>query len=671
MHVTLNLKKYPKAIFLMGPTASGKTKIAEKLKKYLPVEIISVDSACIYRDMNIGTAKPILSGLECSSYHLIDICDPSERYSIKDFKNDALDIMKKIILNGRIPLLVGGITWISSGFYTIKEAERGVILRLGKFHHIVQPGLNWRPSFIDTIYPVNVESVRELAASGIMLTSDENVVRVEMNVQYKVIHPKNYLFSVTNADNSLRQATDSALRGVIGKYTMDRILTEGRTLVRSDTQKILEETIQPYNMGIELLDVNFQTARPPEEVKAAFDDAIAARENEQQYIREAEAYANEVQPQANGKAQRILEEGRAYKARTILEAQGEVQRFTKVLPEYKIAPKITRERLYIDTMERILNQLLKSSELKSSTHNINSTNLYQNQNDVNSKNYQDNSETSHNYKKNPHTKKKTVKHLDAKIQTMENQADRFVTMEKKDLIVDSYIKWKIINFSRYYLATGGGDVAQGEVLLKRKFSDRLRSELGRLDVKGIVTDSRNKLMSDVRFALNNGTSGIDEEDNIYSKKIDTTVSVEQTQEIGIHPNSMAALGIEVVDVRIKQINLPSEVSDAIYQRMRAEREAVARRHRSQGKEEAEKLRATADYKVTRTLAEAKRQSLIIKGEADAETAKLYALSFNADPEFYVFIRSLRAYENSFSNTQDLILIDSKSNFLRFMHNAEN
>uniref|UniRef100_A0A1A9UK50 Band 7 domain-containing protein n=1 Tax=Glossina austeni TaxID=7395 RepID=A0A1A9UK50_GLOAU len=253
---------------------------------------------------------------------------------------------------------------------------------------------------------------------------------------------------------------------------------------------------------------------------------------------------------------------------------------------------------------------------------------------------------------------------------MENQADRFVTMEKKDLIVDSYIKWKIIDFSRYYLATGGGDVAQGEVLLKRKFSDRLRSELGRLDVKGIVTDSRNKLMSDVRFALNNGTSGIDEEDNIYNKKLDST-SFEQTQEIGIHPNSMAALGIEVVDVRIKQINLPSEVSDAIYQRMRAEREAVARRHRSQGKEEAEKLRATADYKVARTLAEAKRQSLIIKGEADAETAKLYALSFNADPEFYVFIRSLRAYENSFNNTQDLILIDSKSNFLRFMHNVDN
>lgn len=251
------------------------------------------------------------------------------------------------------------VVWSVSGLYTIKEAERGVVLRFGKYHHLVQPGLNWKPTFIDYVIPVNVESVRELAASGMMLTSDENVVRVEMNVQYRVIDPKHYLFSVTDADDSLRQATDSALRGVIGKYNMDRILTEGRTVVRSDTRRILEKIIRPYNMGINLLDVNFQTARPPEEVKAAFDDAIAARENEQQYIREAEAYANEVQPRANGQAQRILEEGRAYKARTILEAQGEIQRFAKILPEYKLAPEITRERLYINSMERVLSNTRK------------------------------------------------------------------------------------------------------------------------------------------------------------------------------------------------------------------------------------------------------------------------------------------------------------------------
>ncbi|AKP34053.1 FtsH protease activity modulator HflK [Yersinia aleksiciae] len=251
------------------------------------------------------------------------------------------------------------VIWAASGFYTIKEAERGVVTRLGKLSHIVQPGLNWKPTFIDEVTPVNVESVRELAASGVMLTSDENVVRIEMNVQYRVTDPAAYLFSVTNPDDSLRQATDSAVRGVIGKYTMDKILTEGRTIVRSDTQRVLEETIRPYNMGITLLDVNFQAARPPEEVKAAFDDAIAARENEQQYIREAEAYTNEVQPRANGQAQRLLEDARAYAARKVLEAQGEVAGFAKLLPEYKAAPEITRERLYIETMEKVLGKTRK------------------------------------------------------------------------------------------------------------------------------------------------------------------------------------------------------------------------------------------------------------------------------------------------------------------------
>jgi membrane protease subunit HflK len=251
------------------------------------------------------------------------------------------------------------VIWAASGFYTIKEAERGVVTRFGKFSHLVQPGLNWKPTFIDQVRPVNVESVRDLSASGVMLTSDENVVRVEMNVQYRVSDPAAYLFSVTDANDSLRQATDSALRGVIGKYTMDKILTEGRTIVRSDTQRVLEETIRPYKMGITLLDVNFQAARPPEEVKAAFDDAIAARENEQQSIREAEAYANEVQPRANGAAQRLLENARAYQAQTVLEAQGEVARFAKLLPEYKAAPEITRERLYLETMEKVLSHTRK------------------------------------------------------------------------------------------------------------------------------------------------------------------------------------------------------------------------------------------------------------------------------------------------------------------------
>ncbi|VFP88331.1 FtsH protease activity modulator HflK [Candidatus Erwinia haradaeae] len=258
---------------------------------------------------------------------------------------------------GLISIIVLGVIiliWFLSGLYTIKEAERGVITRFGKFSHLVTPGLNWKPTFIDEVKAVNIKAVRELSASGTMLTSDENVVRVEMNVQYRVTNPERYLFSVSDADDSLRQATDSALRGVIGRLTMDRILTEGRTVVRSQTQSELEETISAYNMGITLLDVNFQTARPPEDVKAAFDDAIAARENREQVVREAEAYANDRLPRARGDAQGILEQARAYKARITLEAQGEVDSFARILPEYRLAPDITRERLYIETMERIM-----------------------------------------------------------------------------------------------------------------------------------------------------------------------------------------------------------------------------------------------------------------------------------------------------------------------------
>lgn len=246
------------------------------------------------------------------------------------------------------------IVWGVSGFYTIKEAERGVVTRLGKLNRVVQPGLNWKPTFIESVTPVNIGAVRELPATGFMLTQDENVVRVEMNVQYKVSDPAQYLFSVRNPDDSLRQATDSALRYVIGHTKMDDVLTKGRAKVRQDTWVLLDQIVAPYNMGLQIMDVNFQSARPPEEVKEAFDDAIAAQEDEQRFIREAEAYAREVEPKARGNVKRVEEESQAYKQRVILESEGDAARFNKLLPEYQAAPQVTRERMYLDTMEKVL-----------------------------------------------------------------------------------------------------------------------------------------------------------------------------------------------------------------------------------------------------------------------------------------------------------------------------
>ncbi|MFP3014210.1 MAG: FtsH protease activity modulator HflK [Arsenophonus sp.] len=249
--------------------------------------------------------------------------------------------------------------WIASGFYTIKESDRGIVFRFGKYNHIVEPGLNWKLNFIEKTIPVNIETIREQVTNGMMLTSDENVIQVEMNVQYRVTDPVQYLFNVTNPDNSLRQAIDSAVRGIIGQSEMEQVLTTKRTFIRDETQKELENMIKPYNMGITILDVNFQTARPPEAVKAAFDDVIAAREEEQKTIREAQAYRNEVLPLAKGNGQKLIEEATAYKSSVVLKAEGEVASFAKILPEYQSSPKITRERLYIETMERILGNTRK------------------------------------------------------------------------------------------------------------------------------------------------------------------------------------------------------------------------------------------------------------------------------------------------------------------------
>ncbi|AXB32619.1 FtsH protease activity modulator HflK [Vibrio campbellii] len=249
--------------------------------------------------------------------------------------------------------------WFFAGFYTIGEAERGVVLRLGKYDRIVDPGLNWRPRFIDEYEAVNVQAIRSLRASGLMLTKDENVVTVAMDVQYRVADPYKYLYRVTNADDSLRQATDSALRAVIGDSLMDSILTSGRQQIRQTTQETLNQIIDSYDMGIVIVDVNFQSARPPEQVKDAFDDAIAAREDEERFIREAEAYKNEILPKATGRAERLKKEAQGYNERVTNEALGQVAQFEKLLPEYQAAPGVTRDRLYLDTMEEVYSSTSK------------------------------------------------------------------------------------------------------------------------------------------------------------------------------------------------------------------------------------------------------------------------------------------------------------------------
>ncbi|WP_243699890.1 FtsH protease activity modulator HflK [Lysobacter sp. N42] len=245
------------------------------------------------------------------------------------------------------------VIWFISGFYTVKEAERGVVQRFGAYYAEVGSGLHWRPRFIDTITNVDVNNISSQQTQGSMLTEDENVVNVEMGVQYRITNPRAYLFNVESPESSLSQLTDSALRYVIGHNTMDNILTVGRDEVRQQTREIIETLVERYGIGITVVEVNFQGARPPEAVREAFDDAIRAQEDEERFIREAEAYARQIEPTARGRVRRMLQEAQAYKEQVTLRAQGEVARYNELLPQYQAAPQVTRQRIFLETLERI------------------------------------------------------------------------------------------------------------------------------------------------------------------------------------------------------------------------------------------------------------------------------------------------------------------------------
>ena len=234
-----------------------------------------------------------------------------------------------------------------------------LILRFGQYHTEVGAGIHWKPTFIDSVTPVNVQEVKSLRSDGFMLTQDQNLVRVTFEVQYRIYNARDYLFSVVDADRSLGEATDAALRFVIGHSIMDDVLTRGREVVRQNTRQELESIIAPYKMGLNLVDVNFRDARPPEEVRDAFDDAIKAQEDQERFVQEAQAYAREIEPRARGQVNRVMQEAEAYKQQIVLKAQGEVARFEQLLPEYLAAPKVTRDRLYLETMEAVYSNTSK------------------------------------------------------------------------------------------------------------------------------------------------------------------------------------------------------------------------------------------------------------------------------------------------------------------------
>lgn len=269
-------------------------------------------------------------------------------------------------------LVIVLLIWAATGFYIVSENERAVILRFGEYQRTAMPGPGWHlPRPLETHETINFTGIRSVEKRTTMLTQDENIVELAFSVQYRIKNAEDYLFNVENPDivgdrtcrfgsrSTICGVLDSAIRDVVGKNKMDYILREGRTEISNKTETLMQQVLDSYQAGIQVVTVNLQDSQPPDAVQDAFQDATKAREDMERYKNEAQAYANEIVPRARGEAARMIQDALAYKERVIANAEGDADRFTKVLKEYKRAPEVTRKRLYMDALESVLSNSSK------------------------------------------------------------------------------------------------------------------------------------------------------------------------------------------------------------------------------------------------------------------------------------------------------------------------
>ena len=259
-----------------------------------------------------------------------------------------------------VVLVVAATIYTFIGFYTVNEQERGVVLRLGRVvPNVVQPGWHWNPPLIDSITIINVTRVYDKRFNNSMLTEDDNIVDISMTVQYVITDPRKFFLNVENPEISLQQASESALRHVVGSSRMDDVINTGRELLAQDTRMRLQTYLDNYGTGIQINQLNIAQSQAPQQVRAAFDDVNKAIEDKQSIQNDARRYASQVVPEARGAALRQIQEANAYKEKVIARAQGDAQRFTQLLVEYQKAPKVTRERMYLDAMQDIYSKTSK------------------------------------------------------------------------------------------------------------------------------------------------------------------------------------------------------------------------------------------------------------------------------------------------------------------------
>ena len=567
------------------------------------------------------------------------------------------------------------VIYASLSVYQLDSSEQAVILRFGKYYETTDEGLNFMLAGIDERYVENVTLTRRYSQSANMLTKDENIVDVTVSAQYRIANLKDFVLNVKDPESSLRQATESALRHVVGDNTLDQTLTVGRQDIAMRVAERLQNYLDIYKTGLNVQQVNIEKTDPPAAVKDAFDDVVAAREDKERLQNEAERYALSIVPEARGQAQARIQDAEGYKKQVVANAEGEVVRFDKLLDEYRKAPEVTRDRLYIDAMQSVLSNSTKIMVDVEGGNNL----LYlpldkiMEQNKKRGRRIMNRSTTitvlaalilgllinsvfivndkehaivfqfgeaiNSNVDKGLNFKLpiiQNVKKYDSRLQTLDEEPDRILTVESKYLLVDSFVKYKITDVLTFYRANNGSFNSLNSLLAQRTEFE-LKNQFGKRTVTELVSGERDELMNTMRSGLN---------------------------------DVVADLGIEIIDFRVKRIDLPSNLSNAVYERMRTERNRLAEELRSEGKEIAREIRAIADKDKVVILAEAYKTAEQIRGEGDAEATGIYAKSFSQDPEFYEFTRSMKAYSETFQEKSDVMLIDSDSDFFKYLNQSK-
>ena len=611
-----------------------------------------------------------------------------------------------------------------------RKASRRWSRTFGKYTLHVDAGFQWRfPYPFQSHETVPVTQLRSeeigrnnvIQATGLrdssMLTQDENIVDIRFTVQYRLKDARAYLFENRDPDEAVVQAAESAVREIVGRSKVDSVLYEQRDALATDLVKSIQAQLDRFNAGILVVNVNVQNVQVPEQVQAAFNDAVKAGADRDRLKNEGQAYASDVMPKARGTAARLREEAQGYKQRVIAQADGDAQRFRSVLAEYQKAPAVTRDRLYIETMQQVyssvskvmvdsrngsnllylpLDKLLqqaacrgrplpprrpraptprfdvalrrhrrtfarrrpqprsrRSLELPQENNNMNRIGLFvasllillmiasstlfivdqKSVGVVYALGEIKEVITEPGLKSKLPPPFQNVVFLDKRIQTLDSPETRAIfTAEKKSLVIDWLVKWRITE-PRQFIRNNGTDFRNLESRLSQVVQAAFNEEVTKRNVRGVLSDERDKVMQDVRSRL---------------------------------ADEAKSFGIEIVDVRIKRVDFVADITDSVYRRMESERKQVANELRSQGAAEGERIRADADRQREVIIAEAYRDAQKLKGEGDAKASALYADAFGRDPQFAQFYRSLEAYRASFRSRSDVMVVDPSSEFFRAM-----